>query len=51
LILEGVHLTPQFMLSMYKKYAFVFPFSVIIQNEKKHLERFAVRSKYMTLVK
>ena len=44
------------MLAMFKKYQCIFPFTVklkiqiIIDNEKKHMERFAVRSKYMTLV-
>ena len=56
LIIEGVHLTPDFMLRMYKKFPYIFPFTVtflhkiIMANEKKHMERFAVRSKYMTLV-
>jgi hypothetical protein len=32
-----------------KRYQRVLPFALCIQNENKHKERFAVRSKYMTL--
>ncbi|EGR27871.1 hypothetical protein IMG5_187150 [Ichthyophthirius multifiliis] len=51
LVIEGVHLTPGFMLNMMKKYPFVIPFSICIIKEFKHKQRFAVRSKYMTLDK
>ena len=50
LVIEGVHLTPKFMFQMYKKYKYVIPIQLYINKETKHLERFAVRSKYMTLV-
>ncbi len=51
LVIEGVHLTPQFMFETMKKYHNVVAFTVYIKDEKKHKERFAVRSKYMTLEK
>lgn len=50
-IIEGVHLTPNFMIKIMKKYDYVMPFTICIKDEKKHKERFAVRSKYMTLDK
>ena len=51
IIIEGVHLTPSFMFEIMKKYKNVHCFALYIKNEKKHKERFAVRSKYMTLDK
>ena len=39
------------MFKIMKKYKQVLPFTICITNEKKHRERFAVRSKYMTLEK
>ncbi|KAL4486031.1 hypothetical protein ABPG72_003965 [Tetrahymena utriculariae] len=51
MIIEGVHLTPRFMFSMMKKYPYVIPFTICIEKESKHRQRFAVRSKYMTLDK
>ncbi|CAD8112601.1 unnamed protein product [Paramecium primaurelia] len=49
IIIEGVHLTPIFMMKIMKKYKRVLPFAICIKKESKHKERFAVRSKYMTL--
>ncbi len=49
LVIEGVHLTVQFMTNMMKKYPACIPFVVCIKNEQKHKERFAVRSKHMTI--
>jgi hypothetical protein len=37
------------MMSVMKKYPFCIPFIVYIKNKDKHKERFAVRSKHMTL--
>jgi len=51
IVVEGVHITPDFMTSMIKKFDNCLPFLIYISNENKHRERFAVRSKYMTLEK
>jgi len=51
IVVEGVHLTPDFMIEMVKKFNNCVPFLIYISNENKHRERFAVRSKYMTLEK
>eukprot|EP01022_Parablepharisma_sp_SALTPOND_P014773 TRINITY_DN2046_c0_g1_i1.p1 TRINITY_DN2046_c0_g1~~TRINITY_DN2046_c0_g1_i1.p1 ORF type:complete len:772 (-),score=81.10 TRINITY_DN2046_c0_g1_i1:11611-13926(-) len=48
-VIEGVHLTVDFLMSVMKKYPFCIPFVVYIKNKEKHKERFAVRSKQMTL--
>lgn len=48
-IIEGVHLTIDLMKSIVKKHKFTFPFLVYIDKSEKHKERFAVRSKQMTL--
>jgi 2-phosphoglycerate kinase len=48
-VIEGVHLTVDFLTSVMKKYPFCIPFVVHIKNKEKHKERFAVRSKHMTL--
>jgi 2-phosphoglycerate kinase len=37
------------MVKMMKKYPECIPFVICIKNEEKHKERFAVRSKHMTL--
>lgn len=37
------------MIEVIKKYKFVIPVVVQISNDNKHKERFAVRSKYMTI--
>ena len=51
MVIEGVHITPDFMISMMRQYPNCIPFVICISNESKHRERFAVRSKYMTLDK
>lgn len=42
-------MTPDFMMNVMKKYKFCIPVTVYISNDQKHKERFAVRSKYMTI--
>ncbi|KAL3898789.1 MAG: hypothetical protein SGPRY_012771 [Prymnesium sp.] len=49
IIMEGVHLDVSFMLSLLSRHPSIIPFIIYISNEAKHYERFAVRSKYMTL--
>jgi 2-phosphoglycerate kinase len=49
LIIEGVHLTVDFIKNVMKKHKFTFPFLLFIDKAEKHKERFAVRSKLMTL--
>ena len=51
IVVEGVHLTPDFLTAMVKRFDNCVPFLIYISNENKHRERFAVRSKYMTLEK
>ncbi|KAF8050584.1 hypothetical protein N665_1935s0001 [Sinapis alba] len=48
-VVEGVHLSLNFVMGLMKKHPSIVPFMVYISNEEKHLERFAVRAKYMTL--
>ncbi|KAL5056113.1 hypothetical protein RYX36_036795 [Vicia faba] len=48
-VVEGVHLSLNFVMGLMKKHPSIIPFMVYITNEEKHLERFAVRAKYMTL--
>ncbi|MCO5586620.1 hypothetical protein L7F22_040561 [Adiantum nelumboides] len=48
-IVEGVHLSLNFVMGLLKQHPSIIPFMVYIANEDKHLERFAVRAKYMTL--
>ncbi|XP_074272110.1 P-loop NTPase domain-containing protein LPA1 homolog 1-like [Silene latifolia] len=48
-IIEGVHLSLNFVMGLMKKHPSIVPFMIYITNEDKHLERFAVRAKYMTL--
>ncbi|CAO2812994.1 unnamed protein product [Amaranthus hypochondriacus] len=48
-IIEGVHLSLNFVMGLMKKHPSIIPFMIYITNEDKHLERFAVRAKYMTL--
>ncbi|CAA7030971.1 unnamed protein product [Microthlaspi erraticum] len=48
-VVEGVHLSLNFVMGLMKKHPSIIPFMVYIANEEKHLERFAVRAKYMTL--
>ena len=37
------------MLRIWKKFPICLPFMIYISNEEKHKERFAVRSKYLTV--
>ncbi|GAQ81531.1 hypothetical protein KFL_000830130 [Klebsormidium nitens] len=49
LVIEGVHLSLNFVMGLMARHASIVPFLVYISNEAKHLERMAVRAKYMTL--
>eukprot|EP01112_Ceratiomyxa_fruticulosa_P022311 TRINITY_DN8123_c0_g1_i1.p1 TRINITY_DN8123_c0_g1~~TRINITY_DN8123_c0_g1_i1.p1 ORF type:complete len:500 (+),score=71.54 TRINITY_DN8123_c0_g1_i1:101-1501(+) len=49
LIVEGVHLDTQLIMRLVKRHPTCIPFLMYISNEAKHKERFAIRSKYMTL--
>ncbi|KAE9600591.1 putative P-loop containing nucleoside triphosphate hydrolase [Lupinus albus] len=48
-VVEGVHLSLNFVMELMQKHPSVIPFMIYITNEDKHMERFAVRAKYMTL--
>lgn len=48
-VVEGVHLSLNFVMGLMRKHPSIIPFMIYIANEDKHLERFAVRAKYMTL--
>ncbi|KAL6506412.1 hypothetical protein OROGR_024593 [Orobanche gracilis] len=48
-VVEGVHLSLNFVMGLMKKHPSIIPFMIYIANEEKHMERFAVRAKYMTL--
>jgi 2-phosphoglycerate kinase len=48
-VVEGVHLTVEVVVELMKRHTFAVPFLVHISNEKKHCERFAIRSRNMTL--
>ncbi|KAL6838468.1 hypothetical protein ACP4OV_031713 [Aristida adscensionis] len=48
-VIEGVHLSLNFVMGLMRKHPSVIPFMIYISNEGKHTERFAVRAKYMTL--
>nr|XP_029124504.1 P-loop NTPase domain-containing protein LPA1 isoform X2 [Elaeis guineensis] len=48
-VVEGVHLSFNFVMGLMKKHPSIIPFMIYIANEDKHMERFAVRAKYMTL--
>ncbi|XP_051142883.1 P-loop NTPase domain-containing protein LPA1 homolog 2-like [Andrographis paniculata] len=48
-VVEGVHLSLNFVMGLMKKHPSIIPFMIYISSEDKHLERFAVRAKYMTL--
>ncbi|XP_031259688.1 P-loop NTPase domain-containing protein LPA1 homolog 2-like isoform X1 [Pistacia vera] len=48
-VVEGVHLSLNFVMGLMKKHPSIIPFMIYITNEDKHLERFAVRAKYMAL--
>ncbi|EGG22479.1 hypothetical protein DFA_04607 [Cavenderia fasciculata] len=49
LIVEGVHLDTRIIIRLCEKHPSCIPFLMYISNEAKHKERFAIRSKYMTL--
>lgn len=49
IVIEGVHLNVGVIKRLMKKYNSCIPFIVLIKSKKKHMERFSVRSKYMTL--
>lgn len=49
IILEGVHLSPELCKDLLESYKNCFPFIVFVGKSSKHAERFAIRSKYMTL--
>lgn len=48
-VVEGVHLSLNFVMGLMKRHPSIIPFMIYISNEEKHLERFAIRAKYMTL--
>ncbi|XP_031483472.1 P-loop NTPase domain-containing protein LPA1 homolog 2-like isoform X2 [Nymphaea colorata] len=48
-VVEGVHLSLNFVMGLMKKHPSIIPFMIYITSEDKHMERFAVRAKYMTL--
>ncbi|KAG0475000.1 hypothetical protein HPP92_014686 [Vanilla planifolia] len=48
-IVEGVHLSLNFVMGLMRKHPSIIPFMIYITEEGKHMERFAVRAKYMTL--
>jgi len=49
LIMEGVHLSMKSINYLMKHHNNCIPFLIYISSEAKHSERFAIRSKYMTL--
>ena len=49
IVIEGVHLHVGVMKKLMKQFPSCIPFIIYIKGKKKHMERFAVRSKYMTL--
>lgn len=49
IVIEGVHLNVGVMKKLMKQFPSCIPFIIYIKGKKKHMERFAVRSKYMTL--
>lgn len=49
LVVEGVHASPALVVRLMRRHPSVVPFLVHISNEAKHMERFAVRAKAMTL--
>jgi len=49
IIIEGVHLTNDIVKIILQKYRYTFPFLIYIEKEEKHKERFAIRSRLMTL--
>ncbi len=51
LLVEGVHLSISHVVQLMSHHPSVLPFLVHIKSETKHVERMAVRAKYMTLVR
>ncbi|GJQ08507.1 hypothetical protein GpartN1_g298.t1 [Galdieria partita] len=49
LVVEGVHLSVKIMKHLVEEFHVVIPFITYISNEAKHVNRFAVRVKYMAL--
>jgi len=49
LVVEGVHLSVKMMKQLVEEFHVVIPFITYISNESKHMNRFAVRVKYMAL--
>jgi 2-phosphoglycerate kinase len=49
IVVEGVHLHVANLKKLMKRFPSAIPFMVIIKQEQKHKERFAVRSKHMTI--
>ena len=49
LVVEGVHLNMDELLSLVKKHPTCVPFMIYISNENKHRDRFAVRARHMTI--
>ena len=47
--MEGVHLSLNFVVKLMQRHPTIVPFLVHISNEAKHMERFAVRARAMTL--
>ncbi|XP_024368091.1 P-loop NTPase domain-containing protein LPA1 homolog 1 [Physcomitrium patens] len=47
-VVEGVHLSINFVMKLMKKHPSIIPFMVYIAKEEKHMQRFAVRAKQMT---
>ncbi|PWA52780.1 P-loop containing nucleoside triphosphate hydrolase [Artemisia annua] len=48
-VVEGVHLSLNFVMGLMKKHPSIIPFMIYITNEDKHMERSSVHAKYMTL--
>jgi 2-phosphoglycerate kinase len=48
-IIEGVHLSVGVIVELMRRHPSVIPMIIFISNDNKHKERFAVRSKHMTL--
>ncbi|KAG0627688.1 hypothetical protein M758_2G220600 [Ceratodon purpureus] len=48
-VVEGVHLSINFVMKLMKRHPSIIPFMVYIAKESKHMQRFAVRAKMMTL--
>ncbi|KAG7399099.1 hypothetical protein PHYBOEH_009677 [Phytophthora boehmeriae] len=49
LVVEGVHLNTDDLLTLVKRHPTCVPFVIYISNENKHRERFAVRARHMTI--